>query len=275
MITEAKSWQVKKLQSSLYGKNNLVHTWGILTAENPMGNKYPSNLNRDVMVQLRQAIRSLGLEYIPVKGKYGSKENSLFVINISLTEMMKLSSRFDQESFIFAICRNGYCDATYYEKGAGKDSPYVPKYSRNRIEDMSDADDFFTSVKSHSKKAFKFQIPFFDGNPSGVNDDVLADAHENLNHVLNQYLVENFGYQGIERMKDLIDLSFSKDITERRRHSIRAEVYETRRNRIKRFEGNVSSLEKAIEFENTIEGKKTLSRMVEDLQDQLKDLILD
>lgn len=275
MINEAKAWQVKKVQNALYGKNNLVHTWGILTAENPMGNRYPSSMNHDVMVQLRQAVKSLGLEYIPVKGMYGSRENSLFVINISLTEMMKLSSRFDQESFIYAICRDGYSDATYYEKKAGKNSPYVPKYSRDRIEDMSDADDFFTSVKSHSRRAFKFQIPFFDGNPSGVNDDVLADVHENLNFVLNQYLVERFGYQGVERMSDLIEQSFSKNISERRKHSIRAEVYESRENRIKRFEGNIASLKRAMEFENNEEGKENLIRMVENLQDQLHDLISD
>ena len=171
MVNEAKAWQVRKLQDALSGKiGNLVRTWGILTSENPMGNRYPSTVNRDLMRQLRQAIRSLGLEYIPVKGKYGSDENSLFVININLTEMMALSSRFDQESFIFAVCRDGYSNATYYEKEAGKDSPYVPKYSRDRIVDMSDAEDFFTSVKSHSRKAFKFQIPFFDGNPSGIDD---------------------------------------------------------------------------------------------------------
>ena len=81
-------------------------------------------VNRDLVLQCKQALKKRGLEYIPVKGRYGGDENSLFVLNPLLKDMMELSRQFDQEffiqeSFIFATCADGGCNMGYYEKGQG------------------------------------------------------------------------------------------------------------------------------------------------------------
>lgn len=79
-------------------------------------------VNRDLVLQCKQALKKRGLEYIPVKVRYGGDENSLFVLNPLLKDMMELSRQFDQESFIFDTCADGGCNMGYYEKGQG-DSP--------------------------------------------------------------------------------------------------------------------------------------------------------
>ena len=204
---------VDQLKDAVQGKSSLVRSLGIMTSENPMGKPMKRTVNRDLVLQCKQALKRRGLEYIPVKGRYGGDENSLFVINPLLKDMMELSRQFDQEFFIFATCDDGGCDMGYYEKGQG-DSPYILKHSRNHVVGMDDAEDFFTSVKARSKRAFKFQIPFFDGQ-----DDTDISS-ESIVHTLEHYVIERYGYQGIGSLSERISETFSRNITERRRHSL-------------------------------------------------------
>lgn len=264
---EVKTLQVKKLRNAVYGKDPLVKTWGIMTAENPMGNRSKSVVNKHNMLSLKRDLKQRGLEYIPVKGKYGSKENSLFILNVRMTENMSLSREYDQESFIYAECRDGYCDAFYYEKGAGKDARYVLKHQRNHILDMSDADDFFSSICSKSKRAFKFQIPFFDGSDSDT-----VDVEENLVHALNRYVIERYAYQGIDTLQSMIEETFSSKITERKRHSLRSEIYETKEARVKRLEKSIASLRRTLELETTRDGRYEIRIMIQDAEKSLESL---
>lgn len=241
---EVKSWQVDQLKDAVQGKSSLVRSWGIMTSENPMGKPMKRTVNRDLVLQCKQALKRRGLEYIPVKERYGGDENSLFVLNPLLKDMMELSRQFDQESFIFATCADGECNMGYYEKGQG-DSPYILKHSRNHVVGMDDAEDFFTSVKARSKRDFKFQIPFFDGQ-----DDTDISS-ESIVHTLEHYVIERYGYQGIGSLSERINETFSRDITERRRHSLRSMIYETRSERVRRIEACIRSLESVVASQGT------------------------
>lgn len=258
---EAKSWQVKKLKDSVYGKDSLVKTWGIMSAENPMGKRNTANVNRDLRGQLIRAIKNLGLDSIPVKGKYGSDENSRFIINPTLKEMMDLSRRFNQESFIFATCKDGSCDAGYYEKGEGKNDPYILSISKNRICDMSDADDFFTSIKSHSKRAFKFQIPFFEC------------ANESIVYAIENYIMERYGYQGYDVLCEKINETFDPEISVRHRCVLRTEIYETKEEKVERYERNISSLKNILDKDTSAEDERDIHRMIESFNNKINKLI--
>lgn len=241
---EVKSWQANPLKDTLQGKIPLVRSVGIMTSENPMGKPMKRTVNRDLVLQCKQALKKRGLEYIPVKGRYGGDENSLFVLNPLLKDMMELSMQFDQESFIFATCDDGECSMGYYEKGQG-DSPYILKHSRNHVVGMDDAEDFFTSAKAHSKRAFKFQIPFFDGQ-----DDTSVSS-ESIVNTLEHYVMERYGYQGVVSLSERINETFSRKITERHRHSLRSIVYETRIARVRRLEACIRSLESVVASQGT------------------------
>ena len=259
---EVKSWQVKPLKDAVQGKSSLVRSWGIMTSENPMGKSMKRTVNRNLVLQCKQALKQRGLEYIPVKGRYGGDENSLFVLNPLLKDMMELSSKFDQESFIFATCDDGECNMGYYEKGHG-DSPYILKHSRNHLVGMDDAEDFFTSVKARSKQAFKFQIPFFDGK-----DDTDISS-ESIVRTLDHYVMERYGYQGIVSLYERIDETFSRNITERHRHSLRSMVYETRSARVRRLEACIRSLESVVASQGT---SREIERSIQVMRAELESI---
>lgn len=259
---EVKSWQVNQLKDAVQGKSSLVRSWGIMTSENPMGKPMKRTVNRDLVLQCKQALKRRGLEYIPVKGRYGGDENSLFVLNPLLKDMMELSRQFDQESFIFATCDDGGCDMGYYEKGQG-DSPYILKHSRNHVVGMDDAEDFFTSVKARSKRAFKFQIPFFDGQ-----DDTDISS-ESIVHTLEHYVIERYGYQGIVPLSERINETFSRNITERHRHSLRSMIYETRSARVRRLEACIRSLESVVASQGT---SREIERSIQVMRAELESI---
>ena len=241
---EVKSWQVNQLKDAVQGKSPLVRSWGVMTSENPMGKPVKRTVNREIVLQCKQALKKRGLEYIPVKGRYGGDENSLFVLNPLLKDMMELSRQSDQESFIFATCDDGECNMGYYETGQGY-SPYILKHSRNHVVGMDDAEDFFTSVKARSKRAFKFQIPFFDGQ------DATSVSSESIVNTLEHYVMERYGYQGVVSLSERINETFSRNITEHHRHSLRSMIYETRIARVRRLESCIRSLESVVASHGT------------------------
>lgn len=180
-ILEAKARNYQKVKAALSGKNDLIKTWGIITAENPMAHSYSEDENKKRDQTLRKYLASDNQEYIKVNGKYGNPENSLFLINPSLSDMERIATRFGQESFIFAENTKDNdefsFDAGYYETSAppsikekfaepdfiwrGSPFTYNKSISKNRIINQKDADDFFTSIKAQGRN-FKFQIPFFE-----------------------------------------------------------------------------------------------------------------
>lgn len=183
-VEEAKARNVRKVKAALTGKNDLIKTWGIITAENPIGIEFPDNINKERDKELRSKLAQSNIEYIKVKGQYGSPENSLFIINPALSDLEKIASKFGQESFIFAQNNKEgdfSFDAGYYEMDIAEskkvklqdnlksdpeyqlptDIKYKKSYTKKNIIDQKDADDFFTSISTHGRK-FKFQIPFFE-----------------------------------------------------------------------------------------------------------------
>lgn len=208
---EAKARNFQKVKGILSGKNDLVKTWGIITAENPLGVNFPASVNAARDKALRTSLANKNLEYIKVKGKYGNPENSLFIINPSLKDMEKIASDFCQESFIFAVNTEGdsfVFDAGYYEiemddeykdkvKDKLIDNPeykmpktftYKKSITKNRIIDQKDADDFFTSIKTHGRN-FKFQIPFFEATVREAFDRIsMCVEGKDRDHVVHEIL---------------------------------------------------------------------------------------
>lgn len=181
IVVEAKARNLQRVKSALSGKNDLIKTWGIITAENPMAHSFSDEENAKRDQDLRDYLAKNHIEYMKVKGKYGNPENSLFLINPALSDMAKMATAFGQESFIFAKNSNDgdfSFDAGYYETDApsslkskfsdpefkgNANSPlkYNKSITKDRIIDQKDADDFFTSIQAQGRK-FKFQIPFFE-----------------------------------------------------------------------------------------------------------------
>jgi len=212
------------------GKSNKVKTFGIITAENPMGKELPEQENAKRNGMLRSYLQSRQYVWFPVNGKYGNLEHPFMVYNCSLGDMKAIGRTFDQESFIFAEVNTTDDGAevvfSYYQKPysettkTGDDGKKIKpsdrdyKYIESKKEYVrldNDADDFFTSIG----KNFKFTIPFdiFAEQVDRVNEMILerCNKHE-------QYLLSH---------KRLISESVSDEFTFNGRRLRRAQLYGT------------------------------------------------
>lgn len=156
----------------LRGLNPKVQTIAILTGENPCSTpltpRENNELNRKLTDHLRNQyydfINGKRIGYRPVKGKYGSPENSFIVNNITKDDAMKIGSDFEQESIVYG---------ERYEEGDeyGMKFQLIVSHPCPTTEDpvgtvwgekkvfiniRKNADDYYTEVKGR-----KFSIPFF------------------------------------------------------------------------------------------------------------------
>lgn len=180
----------QKAVQSLNGTNKKIRTIAILTSENPGYADDTTNFggsdnfgsdNADRVNDLENALRVGHYAWFPVNGHYGGdREHSYMVYNISLEDTLYLGRKYGQEAVIFI--EDGKCQ--YWEQdGSGKFEKTHERPMNTRI-DMSDADDFYTQVS----KAFKFQIPFFDG--SDENAEELSKMNEYVCNVINKRILD-------------------------------------------------------------------------------------
>jgi hypothetical protein len=110
----------------------------ILTAENPQGKPQGEGFNADANKAAIAWLKSEGLTFHEVTGKYGSGENSFIVENMSVAQAKAFAKIFGQHSVAYG--NKGLI------KSDGSILPYTGK--RNMKVDHTKADaDFFTSVK--------------------------------------------------------------------------------------------------------------------------------
>lgn len=112
-ITEA---GFSRVAQTLRGIVPNIKSIAIITAENPQGNEYPSNINKQRNNELKKDIaggntrfgnylRGGFFGYRQIKGKYGNLENPFIINNISKKEAISLGEKYDQDTIIFAEVR--------------------------------------------------------------------------------------------------------------------------------------------------------------------------
>lgn len=108
-ITEA---GFSKVAQTLRGIVPKIKTIAIITAENPQGKEYPSNINKQRNNELKkdisrtnnnldQYLSSGFYGYRQIKGQYGNLENPFIINNISKEEAVRLGEKYDQDTIIF------------------------------------------------------------------------------------------------------------------------------------------------------------------------------
>ena len=85
-------------------------------------------------------------------------------------------------------------------------------------------------------------------------------------------MIERYAYQGIDTLQSMIEETFSSKITERKRHSLRSEIYETKEARVKRLEKSIASLRRTLELETTRDGRYEIRIMIQDAEKSLESL---
>ena len=137
----------------LTGIHPTIFTFGIITPENPMGNKLDKFENSKLQDEFKNYLYDGRYHYTRIKGKYGNSENPWLIYNVSLEDMKRFGIQYDQESFIFGRIEDQKVTYEYWDKK--KDSLYSLKDTADMFKTAFENKDFFTSLKS-----WKFTIPF-------------------------------------------------------------------------------------------------------------------
>lgn len=150
------------IMNILSGERNAINTIGIMTAQNPNGAPPPGgraeNLqrNKDFIRDLRA--ERLGFRHII--GKFGVEEDSLFIANISKSQIIEFGKKYQQEAVIFAQrVDDKSFDFQYIQSKSGQvmDNKTIV-LPNEEIESRTD----FYSAAGKGRKQRKFVIPFFE-----------------------------------------------------------------------------------------------------------------
>jgi len=150
-----------KVARILHGLRPNIHTLGIISAENPYGKQATKEYNDTKTLELQKYLLSGRYGYIQIDGKYGNKERSFIVNNISKDSLLQIGSSFEQESVIFAekVDQGDYIGMKFQMIGTDniKSKNYgVIMGEQNVFVNIGDVDDYYSEYKGR-----KFIIPFY------------------------------------------------------------------------------------------------------------------
>lgn len=170
----------QKAQRAINNIGSRVKTYAILTSENPMGNRFSKSDNAQLINRLKSYLKNGNFVWFPIKGMCGEKENSFIVYNISLTDTLDIANKFNQESIIW--CDNESGEKQYWEQNG--DGKFSKTHVRNYIDDMTNAEDYYTQVNRN----FKFQIPFFNGKDDEMLNEMISEHNAIIDRVVRRNL---------------------------------------------------------------------------------------
>ena len=113
-----------EVRRALYGDyRHKIKTFGIFTAENPLGNSLAPDENNRLTNQLKGILSKSHLQYVPISGMCDiGDEHSFLVINISLDECKQICGKFGQKSFFFGTNYWGVSVPTQEDEASSVDS---------------------------------------------------------------------------------------------------------------------------------------------------------
>ena len=145
----------KNVKHILYGIHEYAKTFGIITAENPMGKKLSHKENMQRNRKFYELLKRGRYQYLKIQGKYGNKEDPVLIINIPEKELLYYGDKYEQESVIYGeVLDYREVRFEYWEREA-PNSPLIKKDEIDKIDILNNPDDFYSWTRG-----WKFTIPF-------------------------------------------------------------------------------------------------------------------
>lgn len=195
IIETSRETKAKRLFTSPKFMNS-IHTFGIMTGENPNTKKLSSAVNDELNKGFESWLKRTGYQFYKVKGKYGSVEHSYLVYNVALADMIIFATDLKQQSFIYGKNINGKLTFQFWANRAksGKYS-YVKVDEKNTYTTSPEFEDAYSQIS----REFKFSIPFEVFTVS--SEDMIERFNENLSLydkkcLLDRTLNESLTYMG-------------------------------------------------------------------------------
>jgi hypothetical protein len=182
-----------RIKNILQGSVASVYTVGFMTGWNPQAQQLARKDNRDLNKALMAWMRERGYGPIRIRGKFGNKERSMIIPNITREDMVEAGIYFDQESVIWGA-KTGE-DKFIFEYIEGNET----KQRRDVVlfdDEVQAREDFYSQERQSAGR--KFFIPFFDEQ---------YDMEEGVEY---DYDLPSLSEEQREQHKDLI-----KEINER------------------------------------------------------------
>lgn len=175
-VGEVEESKYSKAATAMRGLRPSIKTIAILTAENPRNVIMSKEFNSKANSQLRDDLSGLKLGYRPTKGSYTSledkkkskvptvEENSFIVNNISMESAIKLGTKYEQESIIYAetgnVAEDGSIAMTFRLIGTDKNKPEDYRKNiatpQNVFINRNNEEEFYSRIGNR-----KFMIPFY------------------------------------------------------------------------------------------------------------------
>jgi len=146
-----------RIKNILQGKVASVDTVGFMTGWNPQAQQLARKDNRNLNKELMAWMRERGYGPIRIRGKFGNKERSMIIPNITREDMVEAGLYFDQESVIWGA-KTGE-DKFIFEYIEGSET----KQRRDVVlfdDEVQAREDFYSQERQSAGR--KFFIPFFD-----------------------------------------------------------------------------------------------------------------
>ena len=145
----------KNLKQILTGIHPYAYSFGIMTAENPMGKKLSSSNNKKLNDDFWDYLQKGRYQYIKIQGKYGNVEHPALIINIPLKTLLYLGNKYNQESVIWGDIKGIENVVFEYWERNSENEPLKKKDTETYFVNETNAGDFYTHIKN-----WKFNIPF-------------------------------------------------------------------------------------------------------------------
>ena len=178
-----------RVKQALFGDiSGKIRTFAVLSAENPMGMKNSAKEKNNNTKELKAKLKEMGIQYVPIEGKYGNIEHSFMLFNIARDDAQYLAEWFEQESFFYCI-NTSQATLIYYETSEDDPSKYRKVEENNKISNESDADDFFSR---HGDFKFKFDMDYFKESVLRLSESIINEKELELSLQENRTMKSRF-----------------------------------------------------------------------------------
>jgi hypothetical protein len=142
------------LKSALLGKNPNVESLAIITAEDSFGKKINRRDNATRLKVFKIQLKLGGHPYENIVDKYGNKEHSFVIFNLSRSAAKNYAKVYEQESFIFGIKNKDDMLYEYWET-VDNGKTYNLSKTTDFIRNEPELEDYFSRLHD-----YKFNIGF-------------------------------------------------------------------------------------------------------------------
>ena len=107
--------QFRDIMRILSGDRQNVQSVGMMTPENPNAQQLPPEENDQLIKDFTRKLREMNLGYRKIRGKFGNRERSFIIPNISREETVQLGKDYGQEAVIWGSMQDGKMIYEYIE----------------------------------------------------------------------------------------------------------------------------------------------------------------